>query len=120
MGYIELAPSDREKFGAPERIEFEYNQIGLRTIAALKSEVGHTLETLASAIDDKGGNEEALAAVVWMVLRSAGIRVPWAEFDVVPKGLTVNFKSADDDPGKDQTPQSQTDSGDPTDPLPSN
>ena len=114
MGYIELAPSDREKYGAPERIEFEYNRIGLRTIAALKQETGHTLETLAAALDDKGRNEEAVAAVVWVVLRSAGIRVPWDEFDVVPLGLVVNFKSADDE-GKDPNPKSLTDSGDPTD-----
>ena len=114
MGYIELAPSDREKYGAPERIEFEYNRIGLRTIAALKTETGHTLETLAAALDDKGRNEEAVAAVVWVVLRSAGIRIPWDEFDPAPLGLVVNFKSADDE-GKDPTPKSQTDSGDQTD-----
>lgn len=119
MGYIELAPSDREKYGAPERIDFEYNRIGLRTIAALKQETGHTLETLAEALDEKGRNEEAVAAVVWMVLRSAGIRIPWDEFDPTPLGLTVDFKSADGE-GKDQTPQSPTDSGDQTDPLPSN
>lgn len=39
MGYIELAPEDREKYGAPERIPFTYGRWGLKAIDALEAQV---------------------------------------------------------------------------------
>lgn len=39
MGYIELAPEDREKYGAPERIPFAYGRWGLKAIDALEQQV---------------------------------------------------------------------------------
>lgn len=39
MGWIELAPEDREKYGAPERIPFIYGRWGLKAIDALEAQV---------------------------------------------------------------------------------
>src|ERR1700704_2429967 len=131
MAWIELAEEDRKKFDAPERIEFAYGQWGLKSIDALETEVGWTLEDLGNELRrkkrDKDGNvvtedeldaegepilgddgtpkqvevtspsKKALAAVVWLVLRGIGIRVPWDDFDPRGSGLRVDWS---DGPGK--------------------
>lgn len=135
MAWIELAEADRKKYGTPERIEFEYGQWGLKSIDALETEVGWTLEELGNALqrkkldehgntvledelDDDGNpvlgedgtpkqvevtrpSKTALAAVVWLVLRGIGIRIPWDEFDPQAIGLRVNWS----DEGKAQGPE---------------
>lgn len=129
MASIELTDEDREKYGAPERIEFTYGRFGLKSIDALETEAGWTLEDLGNGLrrkkcdehgnvvtrdelDDNGnpildeaGNPKqvdvlnpsmkALAAVVWLALRGAGIRVPWDDFDVQAE-VRINW----DDEGK--------------------
>jgi hypothetical protein len=134
MAWIELAEADRKKYATPERIEFEYGQWGLKSIDALETEVGWTLEELGNALqrkkldehgntvledelDDDGNpvlgedgtpkqvevtrpSKTALAAVVWLVLRGIGIRIPWDEFDPQAIGLRVNWAE-----GKAQGPE---------------
>jgi hypothetical protein len=99
MGRIKLADEDRERYGAPEWLPFQYGRWGLKVVDALEQEVGWTVEDLGNAmsrkfLDDDGqqvvedGVElfrprpMAVAAVAWMALLSNGIRVPWAEFDI--------------------------------------
>jgi hypothetical protein len=136
MAWIELAEEDRKKYGTPERIEFEYGQWGLKSIDALETEVGWTLEDLGNALQrkkhdehgnvvmedkvDSDGNsvldedgkpvqvemtapsKTALAAVVWLVLRGIGIRVPWDDFDPRAIGLRVDWS---DGTGKAEDPE---------------
>lgn len=60
MGWIELAESDREKYGTPERIPFQYGRWGLKSIDALENQVGWTLEDLTNELQrkkrDRDGN----------------------------------------------------------------
>ena len=134
MAWIELAEEDRKKYGAPERIEFDYGQWGLKSIDALETEVGWTLEDLGNelqrkkrdeqgnvvmqdALDEDGNpvlnddgtvkqveasarSKKALAAVVWLVLRGIGVRVPWDDFDVRGIGLRIDWR----DEGKAEEP----------------
>jgi hypothetical protein len=53
MGWIELAESDREKYGAPERIPLEYGRWGLKSVDALETQVGWTLEDLGNELQRK-------------------------------------------------------------------
>jgi len=46
-------------------------------------------------------SKKALAAVVWLVLRGIGIRVPWDDFDPRAVGLRVNWS----DEGKAEGPE---------------
>lgn len=39
MGYITLSPEDREKYGAPEKLPFQYGRWGLKVIDALEEHV---------------------------------------------------------------------------------
>lgn len=137
MGYIELSEFDRERYGAPERVPFNYGRFGLRAVDALEREVGWTFEDLGNNLrkrkldadgnpvqvpetDDAGnpltdaeGNPklrdvikpsgEALAALVWLCLWSAGVKVAWSTFDVIPAGLRIAW--GDDDEGKAPTPE---------------
>lgn len=148
MGYIELAPSDREKYGAPERIPFTYGRWGLKAIDALEAQVietpvgedkprGWTVEDLDNGmrrkkrdadgnviqepeldangntlLDDTGAvvmrdlidpHNTAIAAVVWLTMWCAGIKIPWRDFDAVPVGLHIQW--ADDDEGKAPDPE---------------
>lgn len=61
MGYITLSPEDREKYGAPEKLPFQYGRWGLRVIDALEEHVvevpvgedqprGWTIEDLHNAM----------------------------------------------------------------------
>jgi hypothetical protein len=43
MGYIKLHPNDAAKFDAPERIDFEITNIGLRQQAAVEKACKHTI-----------------------------------------------------------------------------
>ena len=146
MGYIELAPEDREKYGAPERIPFTYGRWGLKAIDALEAQVievpvgedkprGWTVEDLDNGmrrkkrnpdgsivqepeLDDDGnplldaaGNpvmrdaidpsNTAMAVVVWLSMWCAGVKIPWADFDVVPTGLRIQWA----DEGKAPSPE---------------
>lgn len=130
MGYIELSPEDREKYGAPERIPLKYGYWGLKSIDALETEVGWTLEDLTNelqrkkrdadgnvvtrddldddgnpVLDDDGTPKQievsarstrATLALVWLCLRSAGIRVPWDDFDIQPIGLRISWADSED------------------------
>jgi hypothetical protein len=132
MGWIELADVDREKYGTPERIPLEYGRWGLKSIDALETEVGWTVEDLTNALqrrkrdadgnvvtrdelDDDGNpvldendkpkqievsaqSPRATLALVWLCLRSIGIRIPWDEFDIHGFGLRISY--GDDDEGK--------------------
>lgn len=53
MGWIELAEEDRKKFDTPERIELNYGRWGLKSIDALETEVGWTLEDLGNELQRK-------------------------------------------------------------------
>lgn len=64
MGYITLSPEDQEKFGAPERVPFQYGRWGLRAVDALEANVievpvgeskprGWTVEDLHNAMRRK-------------------------------------------------------------------
>ena len=99
MGWIELAEEDREKYGAPERIELQYGRWGLKSIDALETEVGWTLEELSNALQQHR-SKKAMAAVVWLTLRGVGIRVPWDDFDVQYVGLRINW--GDDEDSKEE------------------
>ena len=43
MGYIKLHPKDAAKYGCPERIEFEFEAIGVRQRAAVEKACRHTI-----------------------------------------------------------------------------
>jgi hypothetical protein len=43
MGYIKLHPKDAAKFGCPERIDFEFEAIGVRQRAAVEKACRHTI-----------------------------------------------------------------------------
>lgn len=136
MGWIELAAEDREKYGAPERIPLEYGRWGLKSIDALETEVGWTVEDLTNELqrkkrdangnivtrdelDDDGNpvlgedgtpnqievparSPRATLALVWLCLRSIGIRIPWDDFDIQGFGLRIIY--GDDDEGKAEEP----------------
>lgn len=146
MGWIELAPEDREKYGAPERIPFAYGRWGLKAMDALEAQVievpvgedeprGWTIEDLDNGMRrkkrdtdgnivqvpelddddnpllDGDGNPKlrdaidpsntAIAAIVWLSMWCAGIKVRWQDFDIVPLGLHIQWT---DDEGKAQDP----------------
>lgn len=99
MGYVQLAPVDREKYGAPERLPFEFDQFGLKALHELEEQTGFTLEALGKVFGTKGVRDKrAVAATVWLVLWANGIKVPWDEFDARPVGLVLDFS----DGGKGQ------------------
>jgi hypothetical protein len=51
-------------------------------------------------------DEEAMAALVWVVLWDNGYKHPWESFDVYPAGLRLIF--GDEEPGKAETPETTT------------
>lgn len=54
-------------------------------------------------------DEEALAAMVWVILWDAGHRVKWDEFDIYPLGLKLVYDDApEEDQGKEETDTSST------------
>lgn len=113
MAYLELNEVDRKKHGLPDRVEFEYGQWGLRSVHALKKQTGMTLEYLQHAVftgkpskDDPEKaerDEEAMAALAWLVLWYAGFRIPWDDFDPLPQGfrLIISDDGEEEDGGKE-------------------
>lgn len=103
MSWLELAEIDQKRWGVNGRVEFSFQEIGMRSVAALKKQTGYSLEeATVMAFDGKivvqaDGSEkvekdpDALAALVWLVLYANGHRIPWDEFDPVPRGLKLDF-----------------------------
>lgn len=61
MGYIKLHPADREKYGAPERIPFDFTAVGVRQRAALERETKKSYRWLIDQLEgvpelDEAGN----------------------------------------------------------------
>lgn len=113
MSTLRLSESDRAKWNVAEVVEFDLKTIGLRSVSALKKQTGYTIgEAAALGFDGKiviqpDGSEkverddDALAAVVWVVLYAAGYRsIPWADFDPSPRGLKLEFDEGGEDEGK--------------------
>lgn len=117
MGWIQLAPEDREKYGAAERIPLEYGRWGLKSIDALETQVGWTLEELSNALRQTQ-SKKAMAAVVWLALRGVGIRVSWDEFDVQYLGLQVNWSDSDEPDTQEGNEEDAKEGGEGKDPEP--
>src|ERR1043166_3553362 len=104
MSYLELAPRDREKWGLPERIEFDgLSSIGFRSFHAMEVTTGFKLhEATALAFDGViklvGGeeqiqyNSDALAAVLWVICYAAGYKIPWDQFAPSPAGMKLDLR----------------------------
>jgi hypothetical protein len=94
---IRLHPSDCERLGVPEVIDFDTTQIGLREAAALQKVTGLDPDELFKALNAK--NLEALAALVWLVVgRQLGKRPDWDTFDV---NAAIDIEGdEEEDPGK--------------------
>lgn len=96
---VQLSEEDREKYGAPEWIEFTLGQWGLKLVDDLEQEVGWTLEDLENGLFRKDKDDvsnprpKALAALAWLALRSVKVRIPWDDFDVSALGLKFDWSS---------------------------
>lgn len=104
MSWLTLGEADQKQWGVPERVEFDLDTIGIRSIQAMKRHTGYTLDqATALAFDGKiipqpDGTErietdkDAYAAIVWLILYASGYReIPWAEFDPKGRGLGMHF-----------------------------
>lgn len=118
MGWIQLSDEDRERYGGPEKIPFEYGRWGLKSVDAMEQEVGWTVEDLGNAmrrkqldgdgqpILDEDGTARinprpmAIAVLAWMALRRIGIRHAWDDFEIDYPSV----KLGGDDEGKAQDP----------------
>lgn len=120
MSYLELSARDREQWNLPERVEFDLNTIGFRSLGAMKKTTGFTLDQAVSLgfsglikiVDGKEvveRDDDAYAAILWVILYAAGHRIPWDEFDPKPAGLTLYFDPPEEvDEGKAETDGSKT------------
>lgn len=115
MGWIELSEEDRKRYGAPERIQFDYSQFGAKSIDAMEQAPieedgrGWTYEDLGNAlqrtviVDGKEVTRPrpmAIAVVVWLALRGNGVRVAWNDFELHFGGLRISWTDEVDDEGK--------------------
>lgn len=92
MPILRLAASDAETLGVPETVSFN-QRWSLRTVGALRKQTGYSIDALHAAMDGfpvvrPDGTEviekdyEAWAAWFWMILYSAGHKIPWKDFDL--------------------------------------
>lgn len=79
-----LSEEDAARYGLPpaEWLEYDERRIRLSEIRALKAATGAAPEDIL-----RRGDEESIAAVVWLMLRRRGIDVPFAELDFDISGL---------------------------------
>lgn len=76
---IRLGAEDREALGAPEVLDIDPRLLRLKEIRAIQREAGFTVEQLAAALKNK--ELDAIAAMVWIGLRRAGVEVTFEDLD---------------------------------------
>lgn len=92
---LRMCDEDREKFGGPQWLQFDADQL-LDTpcdqLAAIETETGIVL---ALAVDNPNLTS-ARRLWLWLALKHAGVQLAWADFQ--PKVLRSDFTSGDADP----------------------
>lgn len=111
---IDLNEADRERLGAPERMEFDPSTVTMREAIILQK--GVQIGTDASSYDsvihwldglrDAAKNPFAYLVLVWLALRRVGIEKDLAELDASLSKMRIEFipEAIDpQEPGKDES-----------------
>lgn len=116
MRYLILSERDREKFGCPDKLPWDWGQLSNKEAVLIQrlgfKSLKDVLRLLAQHADDGVTEETVLAvdAVVWLALRRCGIHVDiqdleydlgmeWFDDDPPPEPIV-----SPDGPGKDPDP----------------
>jgi hypothetical protein len=88
-----LSEVDRARYDLPAEVEYTPGQWGFKSVAAMEKATGWTFERVVAGMQgllarDENGTEYlkidlvAFVAFAWMILRDAGHRIDWDEFDL--------------------------------------
>lgn len=97
MAYLELSTEDREKHGLPEKIEFVNGRWGMRTLDDVEQQTGLTLDEIVGGTFGTDGerparrNYRATAAWLYLIVRSAGYRIDWGDWDPLASGMRIEW-----------------------------
>ena len=112
---IDLGEQDRERLGAPERMEVDLRAVSMREAIIIQKgvEIGHGASSYDSVNHwlqglQQGGADDPFAylVLVWLGLRRAGIQVDLAEVDASLATTKVTFvpdATDPEQPGKDES-----------------
>lgn len=76
---FKLSPEDRERLGAPEVIAFDETRLMLSEARAVQKASGYHPDDWFDGL--KKGAPDAVAAVVWLALRRAGVEITYDDVD---------------------------------------
>lgn len=96
MVTIKLGEADRARLGAPEVMRHDQNRMRLAEVRALAAGTGFTAEELAAGLN--AGRLDAVAALVWLCLRRAGVDVPFDELDFEFGDLEMDVEDGQGNP----------------------
>lgn len=111
---IDLGEQDRERLGAPERMEVDLRAISMREVITIQKgvEIGHGVSSYDSVTHWLQGLQQgssdpfAYLVLVWLGLLRSGIKMDLADVDASLATTRVEFVTEPTDPGEPGKDQS--------------
>lgn len=100
-----LDPSDHEKLGLPEVLEWDWDVLSVADARLIKKTTGVNAMALGRLWDDR--DDDAVCAIVWMSARRAGVQLDYPSLDFNLYGLRA-VEDVADEMGKDAPPTGET------------
>lgn len=83
---LRLSDADRDRLGGPEWVEFDGTRLMVEEARLLRRYTGRSFKELGDALVE-GGDEEAIAAMVWLARRRAGVDEKFSGLDFDMEGV---------------------------------
>jgi hypothetical protein len=117
MPILVLSEYDQQRYSVPAQVEYESGMFGRKAVAELKSQTGYTLARISAGangiprmvdgVEVIERDDVALVAFAWVILRDAGHKIPWDEFDLHGP-VDFAYGEEDEEEGKADTSNTTT------------